>query len=150
MSEMKIETQLNTLASIGEKMVSQVRLSKAEISQFARLCGDPNLLHHDEDYARQTRFGDLIVCGPHISSLMMALTAKRFSQNTAMVGLEFSFQFLKAIKAEELVSLEMEVIGSQYKASLGGEIVELKGRVTNEQGIEMLTCIGKIFVTQQF
>ena len=134
---------------IGEKIISQMQLNAAEISQFAQSCGDPNPLHHDATYARQTRFGGIIVCGPHITSLKMALTAQHFSQTTAMVGLEFSFRFLKAIAAEELIDLECEVRAIETKPSLGGEIVELQGKVTNQQGVKALTGSGKVLVTSQ-
>jgi len=143
------QLQPEPLVQLGERIVSQVKLSEAEISQFAQMCGDSNPLHHDPEYARRTRFGCIIVCGPHITSLMMALTAEYFCQHMAMVGLGFSFQFLKAIKAEELVNLEWEVVATQNKASLGGEVVELKGKVTNEQGLVVLTGTGKILVTVQ-
>ncbi len=134
---------------IGEKIVSQARLNEIEISQFAYSCGDTNPLHHDQEYARQTRFGSIIVCGPHIASLLMAMLARHYSQDTAMVGLESSFQFLKAIKAGELIDLEWEVIATEYKDSLNGEIVDLKGKVTNEQKVEVVTSSGRILVTAQ-
>jgi acyl dehydratase len=135
---------------VGEKFVHQMRLNEIEISQFAHSIGDPNLLHHDAEYAQKTRFGSIIVCGPHISSLMMGLAAQHFSQNYAMVGLDFSIQFLKAIKAGELIDMEWEVVGTQYKDSLNGEILDLKGKITNEQGVIAVTSSSKVLVTKEF
>jgi len=146
---MSCESKSNSLVQIGEKFSKQIELTETEISHFARMCGDPNPLHHNSAYAKKTRFGKIIVCGPHITSLMMAMTAEHFSYNTAMVGLEFSFQFLKAIGTGELVNLEWEVISIQNKPSLNGEIVELKGKITNENGATVLTGRGKILVTAQ-
>ncbi|WP_017316601.1 MaoC family dehydratase [Mastigocladopsis repens] len=148
----KIQNVVNcmTPVQVGEKIVSQTRLNEIEISQFAHSIGDPNLLHHDAEYARKTRFGSIIVCGPHISCLMMALAAQHFSQNYAMVGLDFFIQFLKALKAGELIDLEWEVVATQYKDSLNGEIVDLKGKVTNEQGVIAVTTNSKILVTKEF
>ncbi|NJR73258.1 MAG: MaoC family dehydratase [Scytonema sp. CRU_2_7] len=139
-----------TPVSVGEKIVRQMRLNEREISQFAHLVGDPNLLHHDAEYARKTRFGSIIVCGPHISSLMMGLAAQHFSQNYAIVGLDFSIQFLKAIKARELIDMEWEVVGTQYKDSLNGEILDLKGKITNEQGVIAVKSHSKVLVTKEF
>lgn len=139
----------NVCIRIGEKIVSQTRLNETQISQFAHSCGDTNPLHHDPEYARQTRFGSIIVCGPHITSLMMGMLAKHFSQDTAMVGLECAFQFLKAIKAQELIALEWEVIATEYKDSLNGEIVDFQGKVTNELKVEAVTGSARILVASQ-
>lgn len=118
-------------------------MTPAGIAEFARLCGDQNPLHHDEVYARGTRFGGIIACGPHLSSLMMGLTATYFTQNGAMLGLEFSFRFLKAVKAGGTLEMEWEVVAVEPKASLGGEIVTLEGRATNEEGVVVLPGTGK-------
>jgi acyl dehydratase len=128
-------------------MSSQMRLSHEEIATFARLSGDLNPLHHDEGYAQQTRFGGVIVSGPQLISLMMGLTATYFSRETAMLGLEFTFHFLKAVKADEMITLEWEVEHVEPKASLQGVIASLDGKATNEQGQVVLTGKGKVLVT---
>src|SRR5215472_3024869 len=117
--------------TIGERIVGQATVTTAEIAAFARMCGDHNPLHHDEAYARGTRFGGIIACGPHLISLITGLLVTYFTQNSAMLGLEFTFHFLKAVMAEETIEMEWEVVGKESKASLGGEIVSLKGKTTN-------------------
>jgi acyl dehydratase len=133
--------------SIGERIVGQATLTPAEIAAFARMCGDQNPLHHDEAYARTTRFGGIIACGPQLTSLTMGLLATYFTQNSAMLGLEFTFHFLKAVMAGETIEMEWEVVAKESKASLGGEIVSLKGKTTNGRGEPVLTAVGKILVT---
>ena len=132
---------------IGEKIAAQVTLTEAEISEFARMCGDKNPLHSDKGYASQTRFGGIIACGPHYASLLMGLSATYFSKNTAMLGLEFSFNFLKAVRAGESLDLQWEVVAVVPKASLGGEIVSLEGKIFNQEGAQVLTATGKVLVT---
>ena len=135
------------LVQVGERITGQVCLSREEIATFARLCGDLNPLHHDEDYARHTRFGGIIACGPQVTSLMMGLTATYFSQGKVMLGLEFTFRFRKAVKAGESIALAWEVVAAEPKASLQGELVTLEGKVTNPQGQIVLTGVGKVLVT---
>lgn len=134
---------------VGERIAAQVALTREEIATFARLCGDLNPLHHDEGYARQTRFGSIIACGPHITSLMMGLTATHFSRSGAMLGLEFTFRFRKAVQADELITMEWEVVTVEPKASLQGSIVTLRGKATNQQGQDVLTGTGKILATDK-
>ena len=135
------------LVQVGERITGQICLSREEIAAFARLCGDLNPLHHDEDYARQTRFGGIIACGPQITSLMMGLTATYFSQGKAMLGLEFTFRFRKAVKAGEMIDMAWEVVAAEPKASLQGELVTLEGKATNPQGQIVLNGVGKVLVT---
>jgi acyl dehydratase len=137
------------LVQVGERITGQVCLSREEIATFARLCGDLNPLHHDEDYARHTRFGGIIACGPQVTSLMMGLTATYFSQGRAMLGLEFTFRFRKAVKAGESIALAWEVVAAEPKASLQGVLVTLEGKATNPQGEAVLTSTGKVLVTDK-
>jgi acyl dehydratase len=134
---------------IGERITGQVTLSSEEIAQFARLCGDLNPLHHDEVYARQTRFGGIIACGPHITSLMMGLTATHFSRDGAMLGLEFTFRFRKPVKVNEQIDMLWEVVAVEPKASLQGSLVTLQGKAINPQGQEVLVGTGKILATEK-
>ncbi len=134
---------------IGERITGQVSLTREEIARFATLCGDQNPLHHDESHARQTRFGGIIACGPHITSLMMGLTATHFSRDGAMLGLEFTFRFRKAVKADEQITMEWEIVAAEYKASLQGSLVTLHGKATNQEGQEALTGTGKILATEK-
>jgi acyl dehydratase len=134
---------------IGEHIRAQIALTREEIARFATLCGDLNPLHHDESYARQTRFGGIIACGPHITSLMMGLTATHFSRDSAMLGLEFTFRFRKAVMADEQITLEWEIVAAEYKASLQGILVTLHGKATNQEGREVLTGTGKILAMEK-
>ena len=134
---------------VGEHIVEQMSLTRMEIANFATLCGDLNPLHHDENYAQQTRFGGVIACGPHSTSLMMGLIATYFSQGRAMLGLEFNFRFLKAVKAGDSITIDWEIISVEPKASLQGEIVTVEGTVTNQQGQIALTGRGKVLVVDK-
>jgi acyl dehydratase len=136
-------------ARVGERITGQISLTPAEIATFARLSGDLNPLHQDEQYAQQTRFGGIIACGPQMTSLMMGMIATHFSQGGAMLGLEFAFRFLKAVKAEETIDMMWKVVATEPKASLNGEIVTLEGKATNQQGHAVLTGTGKVLVTDK-
>ena len=132
---------------VGERINSQIALSHEEIATFARLSGDLNPLHHNATYAQKTRFGGVIVSGPQLISLMMGLLATRFSRETAMLGLEFAFQFRKAVKAGELITMEWEIVHAEPKASLQGVLADLDGKATNDQEQIVLTGKGRVLIT---
>ena len=146
------ETDLQFLHSsirIGERIASQFILWPEDIATFARLSGDLNPLHHDETYAQKTRFGGVIASGPQLTSLMMGLIATYFSRDTAMLGLEFTFHFRKAVRAGETIHMEWEIASAESKVALHGVLVNLDGKVTNKQGQIVLTGKGKVLVTAQ-
>jgi acyl dehydratase len=66
-----------------------------------------------------------------------------------MLGLEFSFRFLKAVKAGDTIIIDWEVISAEPKANVGGEIVTVEGTVINQQGQTVLTGAGKVLIVEK-
>ena len=136
-------------AKVGESFSSEVTLDEDSIAEFARLSGDMNPLHHDREFARQSRFGQIIACGPQYASLLMGLAASHFSQRTTMLGLEFDLKFHRAVRAGETLHLRWEVLSVEWKESLRGDLVQLRGSVSTAEGYEVLTSTGTILLTDQ-
>lgn len=138
-------------ATTAERMQRRCRLGADEVARFAELCGDQNPIHHDVEYASRTRFGGLVVSGPQLSSLLMGLTATHFSRPgpngaRAMLGLEFRFRFRRAVLTDQPIELSWEVVAVREKASLGGDLVFLAGRVREESGDDAVKAVGKVLV----
>ena len=132
---------------IGERISGRAVLTLAEIAEFARLSGDPNPLHHDEAAARRTRFGGIIVSGPQIIALMLGLLPAHFGRTgQAVLGLEFSFRFVHAIRAGETMAMGWSVTAVEPKPHLGGALVTLAGEITTEQGELRFTADGTVLV----
>jgi acyl-coenzyme A thioesterase PaaI-like protein len=70
-----------------------------------------------------------------------------FSHNHSTVGLEFNFKFCRAVKALEPLRLTCSVMGITPKASLGGDLVTLEGRISNLNGEPLLESQGTILIT---
>jgi len=129
-----------------ERFSAEVRLTPDIVSEYARAAGDDNPVHHDDAFAARTRFGRPIASGTHTTALLLGLTAKHYSKNGAMLGLEFWVRFKKAIFADETIRLEWLVIKVTPNAKLNGEVVELRGRIRNEKGETALGAKGKVLV----
>jgi acyl dehydratase len=128
---------------------SQVTLTPAGVAEFARGVGDLNPIHHDPAYAAETRFTRPIASGTQTTALLMALTATHFSERAAMVGLEFWFRFRRAVFADETIRLEWLVISVRPHPRLGGDVVDLRGRVLNQAGETAVGAKGRVLVTEQ-
>lgn len=66
-----------------------------------------------------------------------------------MVGLEYWVKFRRPVFADERIRVEWLVIKVTRNASLGGDIVELRGRVRGEDGQTSIGAKGRVFVTNR-
>ncbi len=132
-----------------ERFSSEVALSPAMVAAYAHAAGDDNPVHHDSDFATSTRYGRLIASGTHTTALLLGLTASHFSKKGAMVGLEFWVRFRRPIYADETIRLDWLVVKVTPNEKLGGDIVELRGRIKGQDGRTALGAKGRVLVTRR-
>jgi 3-hydroxybutyryl-CoA dehydratase len=131
-----------------ERFSRELTLTPAAVRDYAFAAGDTNPVHHDDEFAAASRYGRLIASGTHTTALLLGLTAAHFSAHAAMVGLEFWVRFLRPVFAAETIRLEWLVVKVTPHTKLGGEIVELRGRITGQDGKTALGARGRVLVTQ--
>jgi len=132
-----------------QRFFSTITLTPESVSDFARAAGDLNPLHHDARHAARTRYGRPIASGTQTTAHLMALTATHFSRYGSMVGLEFWFRFRKPVFADETINLEWLIVAVRENARLGGDVVELRGRIRNAAGETAVGAKGRVLVTRQ-
>ena len=132
-----------------ERFSSTIALTPAAVSAFAHAAGDDNPLHHNPEHAAATRYGRLVASGPQTTAHLMALTASHFSRRGAMVGLEFWFRFRRPIFADETIRLEWLVVSVKYNSRLGGNVIDLRGRIRNEAGETAVGAKGRVLVSEK-
>ncbi len=81
---------------LGESFDATLSLSPESVRHFATLVNDTNPLHHDDAYARASRFGELIASGTQPTAHLMALLAAHFSTYAQPLGLEFGIKLTRA------------------------------------------------------
>jgi acyl dehydratase len=131
----------------GERFSSEVTLSPSAVAAYALAAGDTNPGHRDAEFARSTRFGRPIASGTHTTALLLGLTASHFSKGAAMVGLEFWVRFRRAVYADERIRLEWLVVRVKHNDRLGGDVVELRGRIKGQDGTTTVGAKGRVLVT---
>ena len=129
-----------------ERFTAVLALAPGATGAFARVVGDSNPLHHDADFAATTRFGRVLASGPQTTAHLMALTASHFSKRGAMLGLEFWFRFRRPVYADETITLEWLVVAVKESSRLGGEIVDLRGRIRKQNGETAVGAKGRVLV----
>jgi 3-hydroxybutyryl-CoA dehydratase len=129
-----------------ERFSVDVKLSPDTVAAYAHAVGDTNPVHHDSEFAARSRFGRRIASDAHTTALLLGLTASHYSKGSAMLGLEFWVRFRKAIFADETIRLEWLAVKVTPNAKLGGDVVELRGRIRNEKGETALGAKGRVLV----
>lgn len=131
-----------------ERFSSEVALTPKMVRDYALAVGDTNPVHHDPDFAAKTRYGRLIASGAHTAALLFALTASHFSAKGSVVGLGFEIGYRRPIFADETIRLEWLVRRVTHNARLGGQVVELRGRITGADGQTAIGATGRVLVTE--
>jgi acyl dehydratase len=124
---------------VGERFEKPLLLDAQSIRNFATMVGDTNPLHHDEAFARTSRFGGLIASGVQTSAMMAAFTAGLVTDRAPSLGLEVQFRFRKAVKVDEPLLIAWEVTAIEAKPKLNGHIVTFEGKMTDGAGAVVLT-----------
>lgn len=131
---------------VGERFSREIRFEAEMIRTFARLVGDTNPLHHDEDLAARSRFGGLIASGTHTSALIMAVVADHITSKRASLGLETACQFRRAVTAGTHLLVEWTIVSVEVKPRLDGHLLTLEGQASDSNGILYATAQAKILV----
>jgi predicted Fe-S protein YdhL (DUF1289 family)/acyl-coenzyme A thioesterase PaaI-like protein len=131
---------------LGESFEATLALSPDSVRQFATLVNDTNPLHHDDAYARASRFGGLIASGTQPTAHLMALLATHFSQYAQPLGLEFGIKLTRAVRADDVLTMRWRVVEAKWKTSLAGDLVKLEGGADNAQGENVMKATATIVV----
>jgi predicted Fe-S protein YdhL (DUF1289 family) len=134
------------VVTIGESFEATLELPPDSIKHFATLVNDTNPLHHDDAYARASRFGALIASGTQPTAHLMALVAAHFSKDAQPLGLEFGIRLTRAVKAHDVLTMHWRVTEAKWKPSLNGDLVKLEGGARNQLGETVMKATATIVV----
>jgi len=122
--------------TIGDEFVSPGRtVTEADVVNFACLSGDFNPLHIDEEFARESPFGQRIAHGMLLVSMATGMAhGLGLFTGTAVALMEQSARFVGATKFGDTVHLELKVIEKKMVSKPDRGIVIFESRVCNHQG----------------
>ena len=92
---------------VGAKEVVSRIITQQDVETFARITGDYNPLHLEEDFADRTIFKGRIVHGMLVASLISAALS-RF--DGVVVYLSQNLSFLKPVRAGDRIEATVEVV----------------------------------------
>jgi acyl dehydratase len=104
-----------------------------DIELFTEINGDRNPLHYDEEVARATRFGGIVVQGGVISAILNAVVAEDLP-GPGSVFLQVNWSFKAPVRPGDTITGEVEVT----KVREDKPITELATRVLLSDGTLIL------------
>lgn len=117
---------------VGQKASVSKIITDGDIRDFARISGDDNPIHLDDDYAVQSLFGRRIAHGILVSALISRVIGTMLP-GEGTIYLSQNVKFVKPVYVEDTVVAEVEIL----KIDNEKKRMTLKTTVTKEDG----TCV---------
>src|SRR3982750_1422541 len=124
----------DTELKIGDRFSISRQITDELIRAFAKLSGDHNPLHLDEDFAKTTRFGRRIAHGMLTGAFISAVLGYEFSERKILY-LSQTMQFTAPVFIGDTVTVTATVDNVRP----GSGIVTLRTDCTNQNGDIVVT-----------
>jgi acyl dehydratase len=108
-------------------------VTSLDIELFTRISGDRNPIHYDEELARTTRFGGIVVQGGITSAILNALVAEDLP-GPGTVFLQVNWNFKAPVRPGDTIIGEVKIL----KVREDKPITELETRVLLSDGTLVL------------
>lgn len=123
----------NGMPSVGQTAQRSREISGRDIELFTEISGDRNPLHYDEEVAKATRFGGIVVQGGVTSAILNAVVAEDLP-GPGTVFLQVNWQFKGPVRPGDRITGQVEVANVRSDKP----IVELQTSVTLDDGTVVL------------
>jgi acyl dehydratase len=123
----------NGMPEVGQKAQRSRKVSTRDIELFTEISGDRNPLHYDEEIARSTRFGGIVVQGGITSAILNAVVAEELP-GPGTVFLQVNWSFKAPVRPGDTIIGEVIVT----KVRDDKPITELDTRVSLTDGTIVL------------
>lgn len=123
----------NGMPSIGQTARRSRAVTARDIELFTEISGDRNPLHYDEEAARRTRFGGIVVQGGVTSAILNAVVAEDLP-GPGTVFLQVNWAFKAPVRPGDTITGEVTVTSVREDKP----ITELETRVLLADGTIVL------------
>ncbi len=130
---------------VGDTARRSMLVTDEHVDLFARISGDRNPLHFDEQFARATKFGRKVVHGGVTASILNALIAEDLP-GPGSVFMEQRLRYTAPVHPGDTITGELEVLSAREDKP----IYTVAVRVTRQDGVAVLEgeCVVYVMRTQ--
>ena len=140
MSEKPSEYSFDEI-EIGMQKSFKIVISEDRLDEFAKLSGDDNPLHMNEEYASSTSFKKRVCSGMFLSSFFSRLVGMYLPGKHAL-HISQSLNFVNPCFIGETITVEGKVIDK----SPATKIIKLETTITNESGKRIIDGKAQVIV----
>lgn len=115
--------------TIGQRASLTKKFEEAEVLSFSKMSMDNNPIHFDADYAHNSRFGDRIVQGPFVASLIGGILGSQLP-GPGTIYINQSSNFLAPVFIGETIIANVEITSIRQDKP----IIKLRTWVEKENG----------------
>ena len=119
--------------SVGDTAELSRQVTAEDIVRFTEISGDRNPLHYDEEAAKASRFGEIVVQGGVTSAVLNAVVAEKLP-GPGTVFLNVTWDFRAPVRPGDTITGRVEVTGVRE----GKPITELRTSVVRGDGTVVL------------
>lgn len=123
----------NGMPQVGQTARRSRKVTAHDIELFTEISGDRNPLHYDEEAAKSTRFGGIVVQGGITSGILNAVVAEDLP-GPGTVFLQVNWNFKAPVRPGDTITGEVTVTKSRPDKP----ITELDTRVVRDDGTVVL------------
>ena len=140
MNEKPLEYSFDEI-EIGVQKSFKVSISEDMLDEFAKLSGDSNPLHMNEEYASSTSFKKRVCSGMFLSSFFSRLVGMYLPGKHAL-HISQSLNFVNPCFIGEMITVEGKVVDK----SPATKIIKLETTITNESGKRIIDGKAQVIV----
>lgn len=125
----------------GTTATRSLAVTEETVELYARITGDRNPLHFDDEFARATRFGARVAHGGITAGILNAIVAMDLP-GPGSVFMSQELRYLAPVRIGETITGEVRVLSARTDKP----IVRLAVRVTREDGTTVLDGEASVYV----
>lgn len=130
---MTMKTWTRDVPRPGQRAQRSRRVERGDIELFTEISGDRNPLHYDEEAARRSRFGEIVVQGGITSAILNAVVAEDLP-GPGTVFLHTDWSFKAPVRPGDTITGHVEVL----EAREDKPITRLATRVLRQDDVVVL------------
>lgn len=135
---MKFEVADFNKIAVGDQASITRTITETDISLFAKITGDLNPLHINEEFAKKTVFKGRIAHGMLIASWVSAVLGTKLP-GFGSIYISQTLRFMKPVRIGDTITTTVEVVKKIERDSPKDPLIKLSTTCFNQKNQEVLT-----------